>query len=81
MLNPYDHAEADLLAAREMMERNLSAELCAAAGEVGHWAVLGKLNESAGEEQLTELVSWATPPRSAGAPTSTPASSIATATG
>jgi hypothetical protein len=33
----------------------------AEAGEVGHWAVLGKLNESAGEEQLTELVSWALP--------------------
>jgi len=33
----------------------------AEAGEVGHWAVLGKLNESAGEEQLSELVSWALP--------------------
>ena len=33
----------------------------AEAGEVGHWAVLGKLNESAGEEQLGELVSWALP--------------------
>jgi hypothetical protein len=33
----------------------------AEAGEVGHWAVLGKLNESAGEEQLTELVGWALP--------------------
>ena len=33
----------------------------AEAGEVGHWAVLGKLNETAGEEQLTELVSWALP--------------------
>jgi hypothetical protein len=33
----------------------------AEAGEVGHWAVLGKLNESAGEERLSELVSWALP--------------------
>jgi hypothetical protein len=33
----------------------------AEAGEVGHWAVLGKLNESAGEERLTELVGWALP--------------------
>jgi hypothetical protein len=33
----------------------------AEAGEVGHWAVLGKLNESAGEEQLRELVGWALP--------------------
>jgi hypothetical protein len=33
----------------------------AEAGEVGHWAVLGKLNESAGEDRLSELVSWALP--------------------
>ena len=33
----------------------------AEAGEVGHWAVLGKLNESAGEEPITELVGWALP--------------------
>jgi hypothetical protein len=33
----------------------------AEAGEVGHWAVLGKLNESADEEQLNELVGWALP--------------------
>lgn len=33
----------------------------AEAGEVGHWLVLGKLNESAGEEQVSELVSWAAP--------------------
>ena len=33
----------------------------AEAGEVGHWAILGKLNEKAGEEQLQELVSWALP--------------------
>jgi hypothetical protein len=33
----------------------------AEAGEVGHWAVLGKLNESAGESEITELVDWALP--------------------
>jgi hypothetical protein len=33
----------------------------AEAGEVGHWAILGKLNEKAGEQQLQELVSWALP--------------------
>jgi len=33
----------------------------AEAGEVGHWAVLGKLNESAGEGQISELVEWALP--------------------
>ena len=33
----------------------------AEAGEVGHWAILGKLNEKAGEEQLQQLVSWALP--------------------
>jgi len=33
----------------------------AEAGEVGHWAVLQKLNEEAGEEQISELVQWALP--------------------
>jgi len=33
----------------------------AEAGEVGHWLVLGKLNESAGEEPIRELVEWALP--------------------
>ncbi|MFL5901798.1 MAG: hypothetical protein ACJ75S_11455 [Solirubrobacterales bacterium] len=33
----------------------------AEAGEVGHWAVLGKLNEAAGEEEIGELVEWALP--------------------
>jgi hypothetical protein len=31
------------------------------AGEVGHWAILGKLNEAAGEDELKELVDWALP--------------------
>jgi hypothetical protein len=33
----------------------------AEAGEVGHWAVLGKLNESAGEDEISALVEWALP--------------------
>jgi hypothetical protein len=33
----------------------------AEAGEVGHWAVLGKLNEKAGEQEIAELVEWALP--------------------
>jgi hypothetical protein len=33
----------------------------AEAGEVGHWAVLKKLNEQAGEEQISELTEWALP--------------------
>jgi hypothetical protein len=33
----------------------------AEAGEVGHWAILGKLNEKAGESEVGELVEWALP--------------------
>jgi hypothetical protein len=33
----------------------------AEAGEVGHWEILGKLNEQAGEQELAELVTWALP--------------------
>ncbi len=33
----------------------------AEAGEVGHWAILGKLNERAGEDGIQELVDWALP--------------------
>jgi hypothetical protein len=33
----------------------------AEAGEVGHWAVLGKLNERAEEGEVAELVAWALP--------------------
>jgi hypothetical protein len=33
----------------------------AEAGEVGHWAILGKLNEQAGEGEIAELVEWALP--------------------
>jgi hypothetical protein len=33
----------------------------AEAGEVGHWAILGKLGEKAGESRIKELVDWALP--------------------
>jgi hypothetical protein len=33
----------------------------AEAGEVGHWKIVGKLNEKARDPQLQELVDWATP--------------------
>jgi len=35
--------------------------IMAEAGEVGHWAILEKLNESAGEDEVRELVQWALP--------------------
>jgi thioesterase domain-containing protein len=57
--------------ATEMMRTYLSEDsdeldgfeflIMAEAGEVGHWAILGKLNESAGEEGVRELVEWALP--------------------
>jgi hypothetical protein len=31
------------------------------AGEAGHWAILGTLNEKAGESEVGELVDWALP--------------------
>jgi hypothetical protein len=33
----------------------------AEAGEVGHWAILAKLNEQAGDQRLQKLVDWALP--------------------
>jgi len=33
----------------------------AEAGEVGHWAILDKLNEKAGEDSVRELTGWALP--------------------
>jgi hypothetical protein len=35
--------------------------IMAEAGEVGHWAILDKLNESAGEQRVGELIEWALP--------------------
>jgi hypothetical protein len=54
MMQTYLGADADGLDGFEFLTM-------AEAGEVGHWAVLGKLNESAGEERVAELVEWALP--------------------
>ena len=54
MMSTYLGGEADGLDGFEFLTM-------AEAGEVGHWAVLGKLNESAGESGISELVKWALP--------------------
>jgi len=54
MMDTYLGDDADGLDGFEFMTM-------AEAGEVGHWAVLKKLNEQAGEERLSELVEWALP--------------------
>lgn len=54
MMDTYLGDDADGLDGFEFMTM-------AEAGEVGHWAVLKKLNEQAGEEPVSELVEWALP--------------------
>jgi hypothetical protein len=54
MMDTYLGDDADGLDGFEFMTM-------AEAGEVGHWAVLRKLNESAGEEPIAELTEWALP--------------------
>jgi hypothetical protein len=54
MMSTYLGSDADGLDGFEFLTM-------AEAGEVGHWAVLGKLNESAGEDEVRELVEWALP--------------------
>jgi hypothetical protein len=54
MMSTYLGEDADGLDGFELMTM-------AEAGEVGHWAVLGKLNEQAGEEQISALTKWALP--------------------
>lgn len=54
MMRTYLGEDADGLDGFEFMTM-------AEAGEVGHWAVLRKLNEQAGEDQVSELVEWALP--------------------
>ncbi len=54
MMNTYLGGDADALDGFEFLTM-------AEAGEVGHWAVLGKLNEEAGEQVIRDLVSWALP--------------------
>jgi hypothetical protein len=57
--------------AREMMEAYLEGEddpldgfeflTMAEAGEVGHWSIVEKLNEKAGDEDVRALTEWALP--------------------
>ena len=54
MLDTYLDDSADALDGFEFLTM-------AEAGEVGHWAVLRKLNEQAGEEPISELTDWALP--------------------
>jgi hypothetical protein len=54
MMRTYLGEDSDALDGFEFMTM-------AEAGEVGHWAILGKLNETAGEDRVQELVEWALP--------------------
>jgi hypothetical protein len=54
MMSTYLGSDADDLDGFEFLTM-------AEAGEVGHWAVLQKLNEQAGETRVSELVEWALP--------------------
>ena len=54
MMHTYLGDDADGLDGFEFMTM-------AEAGEVGHWLVLRRLNETAGEEKIDELVEWALP--------------------
>ena len=66
-----DKAQETKVEATEMMRTYLGEDadgldgfefmIMAEAGEVGHWEVLNKLNESAGEDEIRELVEWALP--------------------
>jgi hypothetical protein len=57
--------------AAEMMETYLAGEddaldgfeflTMAEAGEVGHWSIVGKMNERAGNSSIRQLVNWALP--------------------
>jgi hypothetical protein len=54
MMSTYLGDDADELDGFEFL-------VMAEAGEVGHWEVLGKLNEKAGEPNISDLVGWALP--------------------
>ena len=66
-----DKAQETRNEAAEMMSTYLDADsddldgfeflTMAEAGEVGHWEILGRLNEKAGEAEISELVEWALP--------------------
>src|SRR5215204_3785115 len=54
MMSTYLGSDADDLDGFEFLTM-------AEAGEVGHWEILSKLNEKAGESEVRELVEWALP--------------------
>jgi hypothetical protein len=54
MMSTYLGDDADALDGFEFLTM-------AEAGEVGHWSIVGKMNERARLEGLEELVGWATP--------------------
>ncbi|MDX6448735.1 MAG: hypothetical protein QOH02_20 [Gaiellaceae bacterium] len=54
MMSTYLGDDADALDGFEFLTM-------AEAGEVGHWSIVGKMNERAKVEGLEELVGWATP--------------------
>lgn len=54
MMSTYLGDDADALDGFEFLTM-------AEAGEVGHWSVLGTLNERAGDQRLRQLVDWALP--------------------
>jgi hypothetical protein len=54
MMSTYLDPDADALDGFEFLTM-------AEAGEVGHWSVLQTMNESAGNAEVRELVSWALP--------------------
>mgnify|MGYP001123893084 CR=1 FL=1 len=54
MMSTYLDSDADALDGFEFLTM-------AEAAEVGHWSVLQTMNESAGNEEVRELVSWALP--------------------
>ncbi|MDQ3671978.1 MAG: hypothetical protein M3364_06020 [Actinomycetota bacterium] len=54
MMSTYLDGDADALDGFEFLTM-------AEAGEVGHWSVLKTLNETAGSQQIRELVEWALP--------------------
>ena len=66
-----DKAQETKNEAAEMMDIYLGADsddldgfeflTMAEAGEVGHWEILGRLSEKAGEAEVTDLVEWALP--------------------
>jgi len=54
MMTTYLEGEDDALDGFEFLTM-------AEAGEVGHWSIVGKINERAGNDHIAELVAWALP--------------------